>query len=72
MKQQHMDEYEGTSSEYDEDGDEYDGHSQNEYSSENNDDDDDDRYKNNQIYPKKHDHQLEWDDEEMEYGPKKV
>ncbi len=70
MKQQPIDEYDGTSSEYDEDGDEYDGHSQNEYSSDN--DDDADRYENNQNYPKKHDHQLEWDDEEMEYGPKKV
>jgi hypothetical protein len=58
-----MQEYEGTSSEED---DEYDGHSQDEYSSE------EDDYENNQIHPKKHDHQLEWDDEVMEYGPKKV
>ncbi len=69
--EQTMDEYDGTSSEYDEEGDEYNRYSQNEYSSENDDDDDDD-YTNNQIYPKKQDHQLEWDDEAMEYGPKKV
>jgi hypothetical protein len=61
-------EYEGTSSEEDDDGDEYDGHSHNEYSSEGDDDD----YENNQIYQKKHNHQLEWDDAAMEYGPKKV
>jgi len=57
-----MDEYEGTSSEYEEE----DG-SQNEYSDEEEED-----YENDRIYPKKQDHQLEWDDEEMEYGPKKV
>jgi len=64
-------EYDGTSSEEDDDGNEYDGHSQNEYSSED-DGEDDDYYENNQIHPIKHDHQLEWDDEAMEYGPKKV
>ncbi|CAF3414907.1 unnamed protein product [Rotaria sp. Silwood1] len=58
--------YEGTSS----DEDEYDEHSHNEYSSDEDDDDDDDD--NNQIHQKKNDHQLEWDDEAMEYGPKKV
>jgi hypothetical protein len=62
-----MHEYEGTTSEED---DEYDGHSRNEYSSE--EDDDDSYYENNQIHPQKHNHQLEWDDEAMEYGPRKV
>jgi hypothetical protein len=48
----------------DDDGD--DGHNNNEYSSEDNDDE------NDQIHPKKIDHQLEWDDAAIEYGPKKV
>jgi hypothetical protein len=68
-----MKEYEGTSSEEDE----YDDQDHNEYSSESDDDDDDDEededyYDHNQIHPKKRDHQLEWDDEVLEYGPKKV
>jgi len=67
--EQTMQEYEATSSEEDDNGDEYDGHSNNEYSSE---DDDDEYYENNQINPPKHGHQLEWDDEVMEYGPKTV
>jgi hypothetical protein len=61
-----MHEYEGASS----DDDEYDGHNQNEYSSE--DDEDDDDEDNDQSHPIKHDHQLEWDDAAIEYGPKKV
>lgn len=66
--EQTMEEYEeGTSSEYDEDGDEYDGDSQNDYSSE-----DDQDHDANQIYSKTQGHQLEWDDEVLEYGPKKV
>lgn len=66
--QQTMEEYDdGTSSEFDEDADEYDGDSQNDYSSEEDQDHD-----NNQIYSKKQGHQLEWDDEALEYGPKKV
>jgi len=69
------DEYEGTSS----DDDEYDGHSHNEYSSENDDEEDDyddedeceeNYYDHNQIHSKQH--QLEWDDEALEYGPRKV
>lgn len=60
-----MDEYEGTSSEDDEE--ECGEHSPNEYSSE-----EDDAYEVNEIHAKKHHHQLEWDDEAMEYGPKKV
>ncbi|CAF1435096.1 unnamed protein product, partial [Adineta ricciae] len=59
-----MDEYEGTSSEDDEECGE---HSPNEYSSE-----EDEAYEINEIHAKKHHHQLEWDDEAMEYGPKKV
>ncbi|UJR21434.1 hypothetical protein I4U23_024520 [Adineta vaga] len=61
-----MDEYEGTSSEEDE-NDECDDHSHNDYSSE-----EDDTYETNQIHAKKRHHQLEWDDEALEYGPKKV
>jgi hypothetical protein len=59
-----MNEYPGSSS--DDDGDEYenDGRNNNEYSSE-----DDEQ---NQIHRKKVDHQLEWDDAAIEYGPKKV
>ncbi|CAF3887254.1 unnamed protein product [Rotaria sordida] len=59
--------YEGASS----DEDEYDDHSHNEYSSDEDNEDYDD-VENNQIHQKKNDHQLEWDDEAMEYGPKKV
>ncbi|CAF2577588.1 unnamed protein product [Rotaria sp. Silwood2] len=65
---QTTDKYEGTSS----DEDEYDDHSHNEYSSDEDDDDYEDDDDNNQIHQKKNDHQLEWDDEAMEYGPKKV
>lgn len=67
-------EYEGTTLEEDE----YDGHSHNDYSSEEDDDEDDEEdeeeeyYDQNQIHSRKHEHQLEWDDEVMEYGPKKV
>jgi len=62
-----MDEYPGTSS--DDDGDEYenDGRNNNEYSSE-----EDGDYENDQKHPRKIDHQLEWDDAAIEYGPKKV
>jgi len=66
--EQKMNEYAGTSS--DDDGDEYakeDGHNRNEYSSE-----EDNDYENDHIHPKKLDHQLEWDDAAIEYGPKKV
>jgi hypothetical protein len=59
-----MNGYPGTSSD---DDDEHDGHNRNEYSSE----DDDDR-ENNPKHPRKLDHQLEWDDAAIEYGPKKV
>ncbi|CAF2502141.1 unnamed protein product [Rotaria sp. Silwood2] len=64
--EQTMDEYPGSSS--DDEGEEYenDDNNHNEYSS------DDDGYENNQVHPKKHDHQLEWDDAAIEYGPKKV
>jgi hypothetical protein len=50
----------------DDDGDEYenDGRNHNEYSSEDDE--------NDQIHPRKVDHQLEWDDAAIEYGPKKV
>ncbi|CAF4559384.1 unnamed protein product [Rotaria sp. Silwood2] len=65
---QTTDKYEGTTS----DEDEYDDHSHNEYSSDEDDDDYEDDDDNNQIHQKKNDHQLEWDDEAMEYGPKKV
>ncbi len=61
--EQMIHEYEGTSSEED---DECDDHSDNQYSSENDDDE------NNQIHARKQDHQLEWDNEAIEYGPKKV
>lgn len=65
--EQNINAYSGGSS----DDDEYenDGPNQNEYSS---DDDDDDDYEHNHIHPKKVDHQLEWDDAAIEYGPKKV
>ncbi len=51
------------------DDDEYenDGRNHNEYSSE-----DDNVYENGQTHPRKVDHQLEWDDAAIEYGPKKV
>ncbi|CAF1018548.1 unnamed protein product [Adineta steineri] len=62
-----MQEYEGGSSS--EEDDECDGQSHNEYSSEEEEDED---YDNNQINQKKHNHQLEWDDDDIEYGPKKV
>ncbi len=50
------------------DDDEYEnnGRNHNEYSSE------DDDYETNQIHSKKLEHQLEWDDAAIEYGPKKV
>jgi hypothetical protein len=67
--EQTLHEYAGSSS--DDDGDDYDndtGHNRNEYSS----DDDDDVDENEQIRPRKPDHQLEWDDAAIEYGPKKV
>lgn len=62
--------YDGATSEEDE----YDEQSYNEYSSDEDDEDydDDNEYETNQIHAKKNDHQLEWDDEAMEYGPKKV
>ncbi|CAF0822901.1 unnamed protein product [Rotaria sp. Silwood1] len=65
--EQRMNEYSGSSS--DDEGEEYenDNNNPNQYSSE-----DDDGYENNQIHPKKHKHQLEWDDAAIEYGPKKV
>ena len=63
-----MNAYAGASSDED-DGDEYenDGHNHNEYSSEDEEEDTHD-----QIRPRKLDHQLEWDDAAIEYGPKKV
>jgi len=66
--EQTLDEYAGSSS--DDDGNDYDnddGHNRNEYSS-----DDDYEDENDQIRPRKPDHQLEWDDAAIEYGPKKV
>jgi hypothetical protein len=63
-----MNEYPGSSS--DDDGDEYENdgrnNNNNEYSS------GEDNYENDQIPRKKLDHQLEWDDAAIEYGPKKV
>ncbi len=52
----------------DEDDDEYEnnGRNHNEYSSGVDDDEID------QVHPRKIDHQLEWDDAAIEYGPKKV
>ena len=67
--EQTLHEYVGSSSD-DDDGDDYDneeGLNRNEYST-----DDDYEEENNQIRPKKPDHQLEWDDAAIEYGPKKV
>jgi len=64
---------EQTTNEYsDDDGDDYenDDHNSDEYSS--GGDDDDDGNENEQIRTKKIDHQLEWDDAAIEYGPKKV
>ena len=51
------------------DDDEYenDGRHQNEDSSE-----EDEAEENGQTHPKKLDHQLEWDDAAIQYGPKKV
>jgi hypothetical protein len=65
--EQTMNEYSGSSS--DDEGEEYenDNNHHNQYSSE-----DDDGFENNQVHPKKHKHQLEWDDAAIEYGPKKV
>ena len=59
--------YAGGSSDED-DGDEYEneGHNHNEYSSE------DEEEEHDQTHPRKVDHQLEWDDAAIEYGPKKV
>jgi len=57
--------YQGSSS--DDDEDENDGRNHNEYSS-----DDDDEYANDKKHSRKVDHQLEWDDAAIEYGPKKV
>jgi len=54
-------EYPGSSS--DDDGDENENNGR---SSE------DDEYENDQKHPRKLDHQLEWDDAAIEYGPKKV
>ncbi len=51
----------------DEDEVENNGRNHNEYSSE-----EDEVYENGQAHPKKLDHQLEWDDAAIEYGPKKV
>jgi len=66
MLKKTMNEYPGSSS--DDDGEEYenDDRNNNEYSS------GEDDYENNQIPRKKRDHQLEWDDAAIEYGPKKV
>lgn len=61
-----MNAYAGASSDEDE-GDENDGRNHNEYSSEDEEEDTHD-----QIRPRKLDHQLEWDDAAIEYGPKKV
>ncbi|UJR27982.1 hypothetical protein I4U23_009240 [Adineta vaga] len=54
----------------DDDDDEYqnDGQNRNEYSSE----DDEEDYQPHSKDPRKIDHQLEWDDAAIEYGPKKV
>lgn len=62
-----MNEYPDSSS--DDEGDEYENndHNQQVYSSE-----DEDNVRKNQAYKKKIDHQLEWDDAAIEYGPKKV
>jgi len=62
--EQTRNEYPASSS--DEEDDEYgnQGHNRNEYVSE-----EDDDY---QKHPRKVDHQLEWDDAAIEYGPKKV
>ncbi len=58
--------YSGASSDEDDEEYENDGRNHNEYSSGVDDDE------NDQIHPRKIDHQLEWDDAAIEYGPKKV
>ncbi|CAF3063832.1 unnamed protein product [Rotaria socialis] len=63
--EQTLDEYPGSSSD-DEDA-EFQTNNRNEYSSE-----DDGEDENNKIHKKKVDHQLEWDDAAIGYGPKKV
>jgi len=66
--EQTLHEYAGSSSDEDGDDSENDiGHNRNEYSS-----DDDYEEENHHIRPQKPDHQLEWDDAAIEYGPKKV
>jgi len=59
-----LNEYPGVSSD---DEDENDGHNHDGYSS-----GEDDDHENKQVHPRKLDHQLEWDDAAIEYGPKKV
>lgn len=61
--EQTLNEYDGNSSD---DGQDYDGEDHNEYSSE------DEEEIHEQINPKKHEHQLEWDDAAIEYGPNRV
>lgn len=61
-----IDKYHGPSSD-DDDESENNDHQNNHYSSE-----EDDEYPNDQIHAKKLDHQLEWDDAAIEYGPKRV
>jgi hypothetical protein len=63
--EQKMTGYPGVSS--DDDDDENDGQNRNHYSS-----GEDDDYENDKSQPRKVDHQLEWDDAAIEYGPKKV
>ncbi|CAF1423677.1 unnamed protein product [Rotaria magnacalcarata] len=63
--EQTLDEYPGSSSD-DEDA-EFQTNNRNEYSSEDDGDDE-----NNKVHKKKVDHQLEWDDAAIGYGPKKV
>ena len=81
---QRVAEYDGTTSE----DEEYDGQNYDEYSSgeerdedndDDNDDDDDDEEDEEeeqaecrQVSSRKHEHQLEWDDAAVQYGPKKV
>jgi hypothetical protein len=66
--EQTLHEYAGSSSDDGGEDSENDlGHNHNDYSS-----DDDDDEENNHVQPRKPDHQLEWDDAAIEYGPKKV
>lgn len=63
--EQTLKQYPGSSS--DDEDEEFENNNRNGDSSE-----DDDDYENQQSRKKKLDHQLEWDDAAIEYGPKKI